>query len=31
MIDVCPKCKAKLLWRKKYRKYKPLTAPAVWY
>lgn len=28
---VCSKCRAKLEWRKKYRKYKPLTTPSKWY
>ena len=30
-IGVCDKCKEKIEWKKKYRKYKPLTAPGKWY
>ncbi|RQM19561.1 hypothetical protein B5M09_003396 [Aphanomyces astaci] len=28
---LCPHCHAQIVWRKKYRKYKPLTQPASWY
>ncbi|RHY01101.1 hypothetical protein DYB35_006635 [Aphanomyces astaci] len=27
---LCPHCHAQIVWRKKYRKYKPLTQPASW-
>ena len=27
----CRRCHDKLLWRKTYRKYKPLTTPKKWY
>ena len=30
-IGVCDKCKEKIEWKKKYRKYKPLTVPGKWY
>jgi hypothetical protein len=28
---LCEKCHEKIEWRKKYRKYKPLTQPRKWY
>lgn len=28
---VCEKCWEKIEWRKKFRKYKPLTVPGRWY
>lgn len=28
---LCDKCYKQIEWRKKYRKYKPLTKPATWY
>ena len=28
---LCGRCHEKIEWRKKYRKYKPLKAPAHWY
>jgi hypothetical protein len=28
---LCPKCHEKVEWRKKYRKYKPLTQPKKWF
>lgn len=27
---LCEKCRKQIEWRKKYRKYKPLTQPATW-
>lgn len=28
---LCEKCRKQIEWRKKYRKYKPLTQPGSWY
>ena len=28
---LCPACEEQIEWRKKYRKYKPLTVPKKWY
>lgn len=30
IYGLCEKCRKQIEWRKKYRKYKPLTQPASW-
>jgi hypothetical protein len=31
VYGLCDRCTEVILWRKKYKKYKPLTAPKKWY
>lgn len=31
VAGVCDQCRAVIEWRKKYRKYKPLTVPKKWF
>ena len=31
IVGMCSRCYEIIVWRKKYRKYKPLSQPAKWY